>query len=191
MNSQQIEYVLAVEECRSFSKAAKKLFVTQPSLSQYIINTEQKLGFAIFDRSRSPVALTPEGEIFVEYAKRFRELEQELDSRLSERMDRRSAELLLISEVAPLPKAAGDAAVEYIKKIGDVSVSSEPPKSDPAELLKNGSCDAAVTLEKPHADGIESFPLTVWLSVRSSGERSYSYERFLELVKERLEDGVY
>ncbi len=49
MTPQQIEYVLLVAQLRSFSKAAQKLYISQPSLSKYIINIERQLG-----RSRLP-----------------------------------------------------------------------------------------------------------------------------------------
>lgn len=84
MTEQQIDYVLAVAQERSFSKAAQKLYVTQPSLSQSIMAIERKLGTAIFDRSRSPVALTPAGEIFVDTARQMRSLEDNMKNRISD-----------------------------------------------------------------------------------------------------------
>ena len=62
MTPQQIEYVLLVAQLRSFSKAAQKLYITQPSLSKYIINIERQLGTEIFDRSTTPISLTAAGE---------------------------------------------------------------------------------------------------------------------------------
>ena len=62
------EYVLAVYKEQSFVKAAKKLFVSQPSLSSSIKRIEQKVGSPIFDRSNSPITLTEVGEKYIEYA---------------------------------------------------------------------------------------------------------------------------
>lgn len=84
MTPQQIEYVLAVAEERSFSKAAKRLFVTQPSLSKFIINLETSLGVTLFDRSSSPITVTEAGNIFIETANRMKELEEEMSLRLNE-----------------------------------------------------------------------------------------------------------
>ena len=60
-------YVYAVHQSGSFSKAAQKLFISQPSLSAMVKKHERELGFPIFDRSKNPLALTPEGAIYVEY----------------------------------------------------------------------------------------------------------------------------
>lgn len=68
MDLKQFEYVLTVMEEKNFSRAAKKLFISQPSLSQYINRLENQLGFTIFDRSANPLALTYEGELYVETA---------------------------------------------------------------------------------------------------------------------------
>ena len=68
MDLKQFEYVLTINEERSFSKAAKKLFISQPSLSQYINRLETQLGVTIFDRNTSPLTLTYEGELYIETA---------------------------------------------------------------------------------------------------------------------------
>ena len=61
MTTQQIQCIITLAEEGSFSKAAKKLFVTQPSISQLIKNMEMQLGAPLFDRSSSPIQLTPIG----------------------------------------------------------------------------------------------------------------------------------
>lgn len=66
MDLKEFEYVLTINEERSFSKAAKKLFISQPSLSQYINRLEGQLGVTIFDRNTIPLSLTYEGELYIE-----------------------------------------------------------------------------------------------------------------------------
>lgn len=68
MDLKQFEYVLTINEERSFSKAAKKLFISQPSLSQYINRLETQLGVTLFDRNTSPLTLTYEGGLYIETA---------------------------------------------------------------------------------------------------------------------------
>lgn len=61
------KYALTVYRQKSFSGAAKKLFISQPSLSAMIKKLEGELGFAIFDRKKSPIVLTPQGQIYISY----------------------------------------------------------------------------------------------------------------------------
>ena len=82
--SQQIEYVLTLAEEKSFSKAAQKLYVTQPSLSQFIKNLEKELRVPIFDRSTSPIRLTPAGEAFVNAARKIKAIEDELNQQIAD-----------------------------------------------------------------------------------------------------------
>lgn len=60
-----MDYVYEVYRERSFSKAAKNLFISQPSLSASIKKTETDLGFEIFDRSTKPIGLTEFGEAYI------------------------------------------------------------------------------------------------------------------------------
>lgn len=86
MTSQQIDYVLTLAELKSFSKAAKKLYVTQPSLSQFILNLEKQLGISLFDRSTTPIRLTPAGEIYIKAARQMKDLEENLTNELYDLM---------------------------------------------------------------------------------------------------------
>lgn len=83
MNSRDYQYVLAIAETKSFSRAAEKLFLAQPYLSKLISNLERNLGVRLFDRSKNPLALTEEGQIFVKYAQQILDLENELQQEIS------------------------------------------------------------------------------------------------------------
>src|SRR5512142_2900976 len=65
MELRQIEYVLAVVDEGGFTRAARALRVTQPSLSQGIRTLERELGVDLFRRLGRTVALTSAGEAFV------------------------------------------------------------------------------------------------------------------------------
>ncbi len=67
----QLEYVIAVDICRHFAKAAAQCFVTQPTLSMQIQKLEAELGVQIFDRSKQPVVPTEMGIQIVEQAKKI------------------------------------------------------------------------------------------------------------------------
>ena len=65
----QLEYLLAVANCGSFSLAAEHCFVTQPSLSMQIKNLEEELGVVLLDRSKKPVIPTEAGEVVLDRAR--------------------------------------------------------------------------------------------------------------------------
>ena len=65
----QLEYLLAVANCGSFSKASEICFVTQPSLSMQIKNLEEELGEVLLDRSKKPVVPTQVGALVIEKAR--------------------------------------------------------------------------------------------------------------------------
>lgn len=65
----QLEYIVAVEKLRNFTKAADECCVTQPTLSAQIKSLENYLGIKIFDRSQHPVLPTEQGKLILEQAK--------------------------------------------------------------------------------------------------------------------------
>ncbi|HLS31109.1 MAG TPA: LysR family transcriptional regulator, partial [Flavobacteriaceae bacterium] len=69
MTITQLHYVLAVAEHQNFTRAAKKVHVTQPTLSMQIQKLEEELGVKIFDRDQKPIALTEVGKKIVEQAR--------------------------------------------------------------------------------------------------------------------------
>ena len=71
MQFNQLRYVLEAANKKSFSAAAKSLFVSQPSLSQQIMNLEKELGIPLFIRHSKSVSLTEAGEYFVQSARRI------------------------------------------------------------------------------------------------------------------------
>lgn len=84
MGFRQLQYMLKVAEEKSFTKAAQKLKIAQPSLSQYILNLEQSIGIVLFDRTTNPISLTYAGEIFSQKAKEILTLHNELVVQMQE-----------------------------------------------------------------------------------------------------------
>ncbi|GAA0403750.1 LysR family transcriptional regulator [Paenibacillus motobuensis] len=83
MELRQLQYTLQIAEEKNFSRAADKLHIAQPSLSQQLSKLEQELGVKLFQRNTSTVELTYAGESFIEHARKImdavKELRQEMD----------------------------------------------------------------------------------------------------------------
>lgn len=69
MTLQQLKYVIEVAKNRSISKAAQRLFISQPSLSNAIKELENELGITIFSRTNKGIVITSEGTKFLGYAR--------------------------------------------------------------------------------------------------------------------------
>jgi DNA-binding transcriptional LysR family regulator len=80
----QLKQVLAIAEHGSFSQAARKLFISQPSLSESIKKLENSLGIALFDRTSNPIRLTDAGELYVKTASHIVELSNEMEQELND-----------------------------------------------------------------------------------------------------------
>ncbi len=77
----QLKYAITVAGENSLNEAAKKLFISQPSLSSAIRSLEKEVGIELFRRSQSGIQLTPEGEEFIGYARQVVEQYELLDAK--------------------------------------------------------------------------------------------------------------
>jgi len=69
MTLQQLYYLVTVADCGNITEAAKKLFISQPSLSAAIHNLEKEMGVTAFVRANKGVVVTREGEELLSYAR--------------------------------------------------------------------------------------------------------------------------
>lgn len=77
-------YIVTIHKEGSFSKAAKALYISQPSLSATVKRLEVKIGLPIFDRSTSPISLTEVGQAYIKYAVEIEEKEHDFSRFLSD-----------------------------------------------------------------------------------------------------------
>lgn len=73
MTLQQLKYIVTVAEIGNITGAARKLFVSQPSLTHAILELEKEMQITIFNRTNKGVVLSNEGETFLSYARQVLE----------------------------------------------------------------------------------------------------------------------
>lgn len=81
---QKYKYVLAVHQERCFTKAAKRLFISQPSLSVAIRNVEKKVGMPLFERNGATLKLTDAGKAYIAAAQKIQYAEDAFERQLED-----------------------------------------------------------------------------------------------------------
>lgn len=93
MSDHLLKSLEAVFEAGSVALASRRLFVSQPALSQYIRRVERDYGITVFDRSASPWRLTPEGERLLETRRRMAALDESCRQYFADRRGLRTGTL--------------------------------------------------------------------------------------------------
>lgn len=81
---QELEYIYEIYRQGTISKAAEKLFISQPALSMSVRKTEETIGMSLFDRSSRPMRLTEAGALYIAAIEKMRLAEAELQHQISD-----------------------------------------------------------------------------------------------------------
>lgn len=92
---QSARYAYKVFQEQSITKAAEKLFISQPALSAAIARHEKELGFQIFNRATLPISLTPKGHIYMESLGQILSIEEDARLRIREASDRECGQIAI------------------------------------------------------------------------------------------------
>lgn len=95
MEFHPLKVFLAVTSEKSFSRAAEKLHRTQPAVSLAVQRLENELGEKLIDRSAKDLLLTDAGRIVLDFARRFENLEREMETALAELRDNSAGRLII------------------------------------------------------------------------------------------------
>lgn len=151
--------MLALNETKHFGLAAKKMNVSQPTLSLQIQKLEEDLGSALFDRSKQPIVATEAGERVIEQARKVLAEAKSLESLLSE-----EGEIHGNFKLGIIPTLAADVLPQFVpallKKFPKLQLSVEEiVTEDMVERLKRDELDAGLLVTPLHDSGLQEFPL--------------------------------
>lgn len=159
MDTSIFHYVLEVEKCRNITQAAKHLFISQPALTKQLNKLEKELGFAPFDRTHSPVSVTPQGEIFLDFARRYVQLESEMMDNLRQ-FNQLPSEPVLIATTHRGGAYAGAQAAPFMLAHPEIQLNYLNRSSQQCEDdLESESVDLAIYTEPVHSENIEYMPV--------------------------------
>lgn len=137
----ELEYVYAVYQERSFTKAARKLYLSQPAISAMVKKAERKIGTPIFDRSTSPLTLTPAGEYYIRQAEKILRIQQEAEEHFS-RSSRHSEMHVRICGAAIYQAYVFPSIIaEFQSRNPDVTVSWEEMRTGLVQRLMDNQAD--------------------------------------------------
>lgn len=162
MELRQLNYVIQIATEKNFSRAAEKLHIAQPSLSQQLSKLEQEIGVLLFRRTTNSVELTQAGQVFVDKSQTIldavEQLKQEMDDMAQMRRGRLVVGTLPITGSHILPLVLPVFGSQY-PQIEVVLVEDTTAKLE--QLTASGGTDLSLL----------SLPLI---------DNSLSYEPFLE-----------
>lgn len=153
MDRYLLRYFLAVAELGSFSKAAARAGVTQPTLSVGVAKLEAQVGARLFERTTRRVSLTPAGSKFLQHARR---ITQDYEAALREVSEAPQLKRVRAGILSTIPARDLERVVAHHARRsgGEALEMLDSTERDIANRLSDGRLDVAITILRP---GLESF----------------------------------
>lgn len=159
MDINQLEVLIAVAGERGFSRAAEKLYRTQPAISQAIRRLEEEVGEPLFDRSSKDGTLTASGQILLKYAQQIMNLRRDAKLAVKELKDLQRGKVTL---------GANEYTVMYLLPVISVyrvrhphikiEVKRDLASRIPSEVLKR-DVEIGIVSYSPHDPAIQALPV--------------------------------
>ena len=167
----EMKYIYTVYQCGSFSKAAEKLFLTQPALSISVQKAEHEVGMPLFNRDKKPLELTEAGMIYIQKIEQIQHLEQELAMQLNDLTDLKTGHLRVGGTHYFNAYILPPVIAAYKKKFPGISLQLiEAGSWELIDMLKNDKIDLTFNCTPDPSDKLRrspSFQDTILLAVPS------------------------
>lgn len=82
MDRRELEYIIVIAQEKNLSKAAERLYVSQPALSRFLLKLETQAGLSLFERKKRQLVPTLAGELYLDTARKMLQLDQDLERQL-------------------------------------------------------------------------------------------------------------
>ncbi|OOM07517.1 LysR family transcriptional regulator [Clostridium saccharobutylicum] len=146
MDFKELQYVLSIAKNNSISKAARELYISQPSLSKYLQNLEKNLDINIFERIGNNYNLTYAGERYIKYAREILRLKKDLDDEFSDIVNNKKGRLNVACSIIRSPYLIPETVPKFKEKYPNVDINfwEETGSNKLDELVTNGDVDIAI-----------------------------------------------
>jgi len=141
INLLQLEAMVRLVEERSFSRAAKRMFLTQPSLTKHIRNLEDALGAKVVNRASRAFTLTPEGRVVYDYARRILKLREEAADRVMRVRASEAGDIRIAASTIPATYILPSAIAGFRKRFPEIRTAVRAADSSEVidTVLENGA----------------------------------------------------
>ncbi|WP_165329287.1 LysR family transcriptional regulator [Streptococcus tangpeifui] len=145
MEIKDIEYVKTIIDYGSITKAAKALYITQPSLSIYIKNMQQRLGFDVFYQRGKKLELTYLGEEFLKYGLQILRIQENFNDTVQNALNNKFGRLRLAIPLLRSSYLVPELLPKFHKEFPNVDIQlNESSSASFPYLIENGNVDLAL-----------------------------------------------
>lgn len=142
MDMRQLEYMVAIADHKSISKAADSLYISQSGLNQQLIKLEKELGIQLFFRTTHHLDLTPAGQIYVKNAREILRIKKNTYTQIEDLVDSNTGEINLGLTAEHGIDMFTEIYPEFQRRYPGVTLNlHEEIVKDQHEMLLNGSLD--------------------------------------------------
>ena len=156
MELRHLRYFVAVADELHFGRAAERVFVAQPTLSQQIKTFEDEVGARLFDRSRRAVALTDVGRVLLPHARRVLAEAERAEAAVRAAAEGRAGGLRVGYEAPIMRDGLADSIRVFRAEVPDASLDFwEAGSQEQTEAVREGRADVGLVLLPVDERGVE------------------------------------
>lgn len=157
---QQLESLVHLVAERNFSRAARKMILTQPSLSKHIKNLEDAAGTRLVNREGTGISLTPEGRLLFEFARKVLYLREDVKERMLRLQDKSSGSIRISASTLPATYILPHILSRFQKSYPQIQTFVQSANSEDAiDMVLHQQSEMGFIGKSPHSKKLHSEPL--------------------------------
>ena len=150
MDLKQLEYIVAIADTKSITRAAEQFYVSQSALSQQLSKLESELKLKLFTRDKQGFKLTPAGKLYVDNARRIILIRDRTYEELAQYSQRQEKSILIGAAAGRSTNLFAHAYPGFIEKYPDYEISlKESPTHEAERHMELGMLDLIMTIMMP------------------------------------------
>ncbi|MBA4396332.1 MAG: hypothetical protein C0394_02950 [Syntrophus sp. (in: bacteria)] len=157
---QQLEALLFLVTEGTFSRAAKKMHLSQPSLTKHIANLEAIIGMTVVRRENTGVVLTPEGKIVFDLAARILKLRDETGEKIAGMQQNEYGDIAIAASTIPATYILPHVLSRFLRAHPGIRITVQSADSEEVlNMILNGEKELGIIGKRPSRGKLEAEPL--------------------------------